>query len=157
MITSTKTVLLAAALSVGGLMAVPAHAAAASYTPEGVCGSGFGKVSDGSRPVKTSSGKVWGYVYLLYNRTTGYNCVATIKTSYTGTATYTAATLQTQTRRIRDEPLHTASKKDAAPFKYYAGPVKLYAKGFCVKYWGVVKSPSGETATGGRGSWGNCG
>lgn len=138
-------------------MAVPAHAAAASYTPEGVCGSGFGKVSDGSRPVKTSSGKVWGYVYLLYNRTTGYNCVATIKTSYTGTATYTAATLQTQTRRIRDEPLHTASKKDAAPFKYYAGPVKLYAKGFCVKYWGVVKSPSGETATGGRGSWGNCG
>ncbi|GAA3127259.1 hypothetical protein [Streptosporangium carneum] len=160
MITSTKTVLLAAALAAGGLMAGPAHAAtaaAASSSPESVCGSGFGRVGDGSRPVKTASGKVWGHVYLLYNRTTGYNCVATIKTSYAGRATYTSVTLQTQTRRVRDEPARTATKKDAGQFKYYAGPIKLYAKNLCVKYWGVVKSPSGETATGGRGSWGNCG
>ncbi len=156
-ITSTKTVLLAVALSVGGLMAGPAQASAASHTPEGVCGPGFGRVSDSSRPVKTSSGKVWGYVYLLYNRTTGYNCVTTIKTSFAGRATYTLAELTTQTKRRRDEPATTAKKVDAARFKYYAGPVKLYAKNLCVMYRGVVTSPSGERAEGGRRQWGNCG
>jgi hypothetical protein len=156
---STKTILLAAALSIGGVVANPAYEVASAYSPEGVCGSGFGRVADGKRVVKTSSGDVFGYVYLLYNRRTGYNCVTTIKTSYVGTATFTSATLKTQTKRVRDEPVRTASKTDERKYKYFAGPVKLYAKGRCVKYSGIIWDTRRDAAiaTGGRSSWGNCG
>ncbi|MEU6410640.1 hypothetical protein [Microbispora sp. NPDC046933] len=156
---SASTVVVAAALAVGGLVANPAYAISAGYTPEGVCGSGFGRVSDSTRAVKTHSGRVFGYVYLLYNRKTGYNCVTTIKTAYVGTATRTSATLETQTRRHRDEPVRTARKSDSRKYKYYAGPVKLYAKGLCVKYSGTIADTriDGEIASGGRSSWGNCG
>ncbi|MER5321853.1 hypothetical protein [Streptosporangium roseum] len=151
MLKSTKRIIIAATLSAGAVMANPAHAVAAAYTPESVCGAGFARVSDGSRPVKTSSGRVYGRVYLLYNRTTGYNCVTTIKSSFVGTGTYVSAWLETKTPR--------RSAKDAKSYRYYAGPVKLYAKDSCVTYWGVIK-PNGhdpQAATGGRNTWGNCG
>lgn len=156
---SASAVVVAAALAVGGLAANPAYAISAKYTPEGVCGSGFGRISDGSRPVKTRSGEVFGRVYLLYNRKTGYNCVVTIKSQYVGTATLTSATLQTQTKRHRDEPVQTARKSDNDKYKYYAGPVKLYAKGLCVKYSGTIADTrvNGQIASGGRSAWGNCG
>ncbi|WP_248961398.1 hypothetical protein [Sphaerisporangium perillae] len=156
---TTKTILLAAALSIGGVIANPAYAVAAAHSPEGVCGSGFARVADSKRAVKTPSGQVFGYVYLMYNRRTGYNCVTTIKTSYVGTATMTSATLMTQTKRIKDEPARTNKKTDNRKYKYYAGPVKLYAKGFCVKYSGTIADtrPQGEIASGGRSAWGNCG
>jgi hypothetical protein len=151
-------IILAGALSAGAVMANPAYAVAAAHTPESVCGAGFAQVSDSSRPVKTPSGRVFGRVYLLYNRTTGFNCVTTIKTSFVGTATYASARLETQTRRIKDEPPRTATKQDGKSYKYYAGPVKLYAKGYCVKFWGVIKAIGhDQTASGGRSSWGNCG
>ncbi|GGK84604.1 hypothetical protein Sme01_28980 [Sphaerisporangium melleum] len=156
---TTTKILLAAALSVGGVMANPAHAVASASSPEGVCGSGFHRVADSKRAVKTSGGDLFGYVYLLYNRKTGYNCVTTIKTSYVGTATYTSATLITQTRRIKDEPVQVAKKTDGRKYKYYAGPVKLYGKGVCVKYSGTIWDTRRDAAiaTGGRNSWGNCG
>ncbi|MEV7806447.1 hypothetical protein AB0O28_26220 [Microbispora sp. NPDC088329] len=156
---SASTVVAAAALAVGGLVANPAYAISAGYSPEGVCGSGFGRVSDGSRAVKTSSGRVFGHVYLLYNRSTKQNCVVTIKSAYVGTATRTSATLETQTRRHRDEPVRTARKTDSRKYKYYAGPVKLYAENLCVKYSGTIADTrvDGEIASGGRGAWGNCG
>ncbi|MEU8177526.1 hypothetical protein AB0C14_32035 [Microbispora hainanensis] len=157
---SASTVVVAAALAVGGLAANPAYAISAGYTPEGVCGSGFGRVStDGSRAVKTPTGRVFGRVYLLYNRKTGQNCVVTIKSSYAGTATRTSATLVTQVRRHRDEPVTTARKSDSGKYKYYAGPIKLYAKGLCVKYSGTIADTriNGEVASGGRSGWGNCG
>ncbi|MGW4641993.1 hypothetical protein ACWEN6_25990 [Sphaerisporangium sp. NPDC004334] len=156
---TTKTVLLAAALSIGGVVANPAYAVASARTPEGVCGAGFHRVADSKRVVKTREGDVFGYVYLLYNGKTGYNCVTTIKTVYVGTPTYTSATLTTQTKRIKDEPVRTNSKTDGRKYKYYAGPVKLYAKGFCVKYSGTIWDTRRDAAiaTGGRNSWGNCG
>lgn len=159
MLRSAKTALIAGTLSIGAIIANPAHAVAASYTPQGVCGSGFKVVADGKRVVKTFSGDIFGYVYLLYNRKTGYNCVVTIKTSYVGTATYTSATLKTQTKRIRDEPPRTASKTDARRYKYYAGPVKLYGKNLCIKFSGIIHDTRRDAAiaTGGRKSWGNCG
>ncbi|GLW11965.1 hypothetical protein Misp01_70930 [Microtetraspora sp. NBRC 13810] len=159
MLTPTKKLILATAISVGGVLVLPTQALAAAYTPEGVCGKGFARVSDSKRVVKTPSGDVFGHVYLLYNRRTGYNCVTTIKTSYVGTATYTDATLTTQTKRLRDEPVSTSSKTDARRYKYYAGPVKLHAKGFCVKYSGTIRDTRKDatTATGGRATWGNCG
>ncbi|WP_433241806.1 hypothetical protein ACQPYK_36880 [Streptosporangium sp. CA-135522] len=156
MLKSTKTIFLAATLATGAFMANPAYAVASAYTPEGVCGTGFARVSDSSRPVKTPSGTVFGYVYLLYNRTTGFNCVTTIKSSFVGSSTYTSARLETQTKRIKDEPAQTAVKQDGKGYKYYAGPVTLYAKGYCVKYWGVIQG-GGQQASGGRNAWGNCG
>ncbi|MCT9931469.1 hypothetical protein N5079_14710 [Planotetraspora sp. A-T 1434] len=159
MLKPIKRIFLAAALTIGGVIVSPAHALAAGYSPEGVCGAGFGRVADSKRAVKTYSGDIFGYVYLLYNRKTGYNCVVTIKTAYVGTQTYTSATLKTQTRRVRDEPVRTASKTDGRKYKYYAGPVKLYAKGLCVKYSGTIWDTRRDAAiaTGGRNTWGNCG
>lgn len=152
---SASTVVVAAALAVGGLVANPAYAISAGYTPEGVCGSGFGRVThDGSRAVKTPSGQVFGRVYLLYNRSTGQNCVVTIKSAYVGTPTRTSAQLIVKLSNTR-----TAEKIDhLKKYKYYAGPVKLNAKGKCVKYYGTVADTrvDGEIASGGRLTWGNC-
>ncbi|MGV9598793.1 hypothetical protein ACWDR1_19205 [Streptosporangium sandarakinum] len=177
MLKPTSRIIIAAALSAGALMANPAYAVAASYTPEDVCGTGFGRVNDGSRVVKTSTGKVYGRVYLLYNRSTGFNCVTTIKSSFIGSATYVMTRLEVQTKRIKNGPMRTVEKHSEGKYKYYAGPVKLYGKDQCVKYWGIIKSggrapqiPTGsrtsqitagdrasQIATGGRASWGNCG
>ncbi|MFF5208168.1 hypothetical protein [Streptosporangium sp. NPDC000396] len=151
MLKSTKTIILAAALATGGIMANPAYAAAASYTPEGICGAGFARVDGGVQPVKTSSGSVYGHVYLLYNSSTGYNCVTTIKTSFVGLPTHVSAWVQV--KRPKTKPVD-----DSGSFKYYAGPAKIYGKGLCVKFWGSIK-PSGhdpKVATGGRNTWGNC-
>ncbi|GGP85718.1 hypothetical protein [Streptosporangium pseudovulgare] len=150
MLKPTSRIIIAAALSAGAVMANPAYAVAASYTPEGVCGAGFARVNDGSRVVKTSTGRVYGRVYLLYNRRTGFNCVTTIKSSFTGSATRTVAQLQVK---------GGGTKGESGAYKYYAGPVKLYGKGHCVKYWGAIR-PNGHdprVASGGRTSWGNCG
>src|SRR5688500_15327669 len=93
---STTTILLATALSMGGLMVNPAYAAA--VTPEQVCGAGFVRVANSKQAVKTPAKRVLGYVYLLYNRRTGYNCVTTFKTSNVGIPTFTMATITKQTR-----------------------------------------------------------
>ncbi|MGI5160512.1 hypothetical protein [Microbispora sp. CA-102843] len=150
---SASTVVVAAALAVGGLVANPAYAISAGYTPEGVCGSGFGQVA--SSKVKTSSGQVFGKVYLLYNRSTGQNCVVTIKSAYVGTPTRTSAQLMVRLPNGRAAEKIDHLKK----YKYYAGPVKMNAKGKCVKYYGTVADTrvDGEIASGGRLTWGNCG
>ncbi|MEN3536111.1 hypothetical protein AAH991_13430 [Microbispora sp. ZYX-F-249] len=152
---SASTVVVAAALAVGGLAANPAYAISAGYTPEGVCGSGFGRVSDGTRAVKTRSGEVFGHVYLLYNRRTAQNCVVTIKSKYVGTPTRATAQL-----KVRLSGTRTAEKIDhAKKYKYYAGPVKLNARDKCVQYYGTIADTrvDGEIASGGRLKWGNCG
>ncbi|WP_336215857.1 hypothetical protein [Nonomuraea sp. LPB2021202275-12-8] len=63
-----------------------------------MCGSGFARVAHSKQAVETPSGDVFGHVYLLYNRRTGYNCVTTIKTSNVGIATFASPTITTQTR-----------------------------------------------------------
>ncbi|WP_067134188.1 hypothetical protein [Microtetraspora malaysiensis] len=147
---SAKTALVAAGLAVGAFTVSPAPAIAAAYSPEGVCGTGYARVSDGSRAIKTPSGSTFGHVYLLYNSSNGYNCVVTIKDSYVGTATRTIATLEVK----GSKPV-----SDDKSYKYYAGPVKAAAKGKCVRYSGLVYDTriQGEIAQGGRAAFGNCG
>ncbi|MFI6705242.1 N-acetylmuramoyl-L-alanine amidase [Nonomuraea sp. NPDC050478] len=94
------------------------------HTPEKVCGSGF-KVID-SAALGTA-----GTVYLLYNTTTGNNCVTTIKRTSLGTATATSAYLEVQ---------GSARKTDSGNFSYYAGPVTAQAAGKCVKWGGKAGS-----------------
>ncbi|MCG5219516.1 hypothetical protein [Streptosporangium sp. KLBMP 9127] len=148
MIKTATKVAIAATLAAGALMANPAHAVAAAYTPEGVCGAGFSKVKDGTRAVK--SGKdLYGHVYLLYNRRTGYNCATLIKTAFRRTATTTSVTLQVEGQK---------PKSDTGRFKYYAGPVKLKADGDCVRYSGYTTDTRIDQAhaSGGRKTYGNC-
>ncbi|GGP13149.1 hypothetical protein LDL08_32860 [Nonomuraea glycinis] len=152
----TTTILLAAALSIGGVMANPAYAAASAVTPERVCGPGFARVAHSKQAVKTPGKRVLGYVYLLYNRRTGYNCVTTFKTSDVGVSTFVMATITVQTRGTRPR---VSGENEGRRVKHYLGPVKTYGKGRCVKYMGTIED-------GGRGltdaksrwkSWGNCG
>ena len=66
----------------------------------------------------------------------------TIKSSSVGTPTRTSAGLQV-----------TGSDwaYDTGDYSYYAGPVKQYGKGKCVRYFGYHGGQSYTSA------WGNCG
>ncbi|MEU7896847.1 serine/threonine-protein kinase [Nonomuraea sp. NPDC049152] len=103
------------------------------HTASQVCGPGF--------YVQRQSSFTGGTTYQMYNSSTGTNCVVTMKTTDIGKATPVSATLEVQ---------GGGSQTDSGNFEFYAGPVKLPAKGKCVKY-------SGSTSSGSTGSdWGNC-
>ncbi|WP_405891904.1 hypothetical protein OG612_11960 [Streptomyces sp. NBC_01527] len=141
------------AVAASALVAVPAtaDAAAAAASPTAVCGAdGHSYSVVASSPVKFSSGTVAGTVYLLYS--SSKNCVVTVRTSYTGTATFTTAQLIIQNGN---------TYVDQGNYNSYAGPVRGGAAGKCVKYWGSINTgpdgQAGANAGGGRMSWGNCG
>ncbi|MFI6298461.1 M23 family metallopeptidase [Nonomuraea sp. NPDC050790] len=96
------------------------------YTPEQVCGAGYGVVD--SAALGTS-----GTVYLLYNNSNGYNCVVTLKKVSLGSATPVTAYLEVQ---------GSARITDSGNFSYYAGPVRAAAPGKCVKWGGKVGTAS---------------
>ncbi|MFJ3876922.1 hypothetical protein ACIPW5_05640 [Streptomyces sp. NPDC090077] len=85
-----------------------------------------------------------GYTYLYYNSATGQNCAYTVPKSGSGTPQLIAVGLF----RASDNHGVWQSRPD---FKYYAGPVRLDARGTCVLFNGQVASVS---ATSG---WGHCG
>ncbi|MER5650181.1 hypothetical protein [Streptosporangium sp. NPDC002524] len=154
---STKTILLTAALSFGGIVVGPAHAAAAPAPgPERVCGSGFARVAQGKQAVRTPSGAVFGYVHLLYNRRTGHTCVTTIKSRNLGVATFVSATVTTQKRGASSSG---GGKNEGRQVKYYLGPLKVYGKGRCVRYSGTIwdDGRGAAVATARWKSWGDCG
>lgn len=95
------------------------------YSPEEVCGSGFGVVD--------SAALTGGRTYLLYNSGSGDNCVVTLKSTNLGTATAVSAFL---------EPQGGTRTTDQGNYGYYAGPVKKHAPSVCVKWGGSVGSSS---------------
>ncbi|WP_248960712.1 N-acetylmuramoyl-L-alanine amidase [Sphaerisporangium perillae] len=100
------------------------------YTPEQVCGSGYSVID--SAALGSS-----GTVYLLYNTDTGYNCVATIKSTSLGTASAASAYLEVQgSTRITD----------SGNFAYYAGPVRASAADKCVKWGGKAGTSTYDSA-----------
>ena len=146
---------LVVAVAASAFVAVPAtaDAAASAASPTAVCGAdGYSYSVVASSPVKFSSGTVAGTVYLMYSSGNGKNCVVTVKTSYTGTATFTTAQLIIQNGN---------TYVDQGNYTSYAGPVRGSAAGKCVKYWGSINTgpdgQAGANASGGRMSWGNCG
>ncbi|WP_327585507.1 hypothetical protein OHA25_59355 [Nonomuraea sp. NBC_00507] len=104
------------------------------YTPQQVCGSGFS--------IQRSKAFTGGTTFQLWNNSTGQNCVVTMKSADVGKKTPVSATLDVQ---------GGGSDTDQGNYEYYAGPVKLSAKGKCVKFSGSVGSQS--TSVG----WANCG
>lgn len=157
------TRLASATLLVTALAGLPAPAGATTngYTPEQVCGSGFGKVPGGTRPVTDHTNTPRGHVHLLYNAHTGEHCAVTIKSDFVGTPTMTRATLFVQGK----SRFTLGMFEDQGAFKYYAGPVKARANGRCVTFKGAVSSRranenasgAGIEASGGWSTYGDCG
>jgi hypothetical protein len=98
------------------------------------CGPGYGQVDSENL---NALGPNFGTVYLYYNSSNGKNCVFTEKLVARGTATYTTATLC----RLSDG---ACAPPDRGNYKYYAGPIYLYARGTCVKWGGRVTNTDGR-------------
>ncbi|GAA0828802.1 N-acetylmuramoyl-L-alanine amidase [Streptosporangium amethystogenes subsp. fukuiense] len=94
------------------------------HTPQSVCGSGYNVIDS------AALGSA-GTVYLLYNNSTGYNCVTTIKSTSIGTASATSAYLEVQ---------GATRVTDSSDFAYYAGPIRASGAGKCVKWGGKAGS-----------------
>ncbi|MEO3873642.1 hypothetical protein ABGB18_32940 [Nonomuraea sp. B12E4] len=103
--------------------------------PVAVCGPGFS--------VQRQQAFRGGETFQLYNNSTGENCVVTMKTVDVGKSTPVSATLEVQ---------GGASRTDSASYEFYAGPVKLPAKGKCVRFRGSVGSDDSNWS-----NWSNCG
>ncbi|GGQ96094.1 CHAP domain-containing protein [Kitasatospora griseola] len=103
------------------------------YTPTQVCGSGFGVVDSHSLGGATA--------YLLYEASSGRNCVVTLATQ-PSSAVQMNATLKVQGGATAENP---------GSFTYYAGPVILPASATCVDWGG---SYLGTTWSSG---WSHCG
>jgi hypothetical protein len=123
-------------LAASGLMIVgapaPAQAATNPYTPQGVCGSGY--------YVQRSHALTGATVYQLYNGR--YNCVVTMKTASIGRPTKITAGLQVK---------KSSWAYETGKFAYYAGPIKQYGAGKCVRFFGYHRGTSHTSR------WGNCG
>ncbi len=153
-----KALALAAMLSAGTVLVHPAPALAAAYTPEAACAKESGRggwthVRDNKRAMK--SGKsVFGYVYLMWNRSLQKNCVAAIKTSYAGTPTYTQAILHVQGGGAYRDPGKLTAKK----YKHFAAAIG-YGKGQCVDFEGYTTDTRVDYALAHarRGKFANCG
>ncbi len=129
-------------------------AVANPYSPASACRTDFGgtwtHVSDNHRDVVFLDGTKWGDVYLMWNDSTKENCVATIKRSFVGSATYTQASLLVE---------GSSWRFDAKAYKYYAA-VKAPACNKRVQYdgWmGAIAQELGPYAIGGRYTFGNGG
>lgn len=124
-----------AAIAATGLMlaGIPAPALAGGnpYTARGVCGRGY--------YVQRSHALPGAVVYQLYNGR--YNCVVTIKTAAIGRATKITAGLQVA---------RASWAYETGAFAYYAGPIRQYAVGKCVRYFGYHGGKSHTSR------WGNC-
>ncbi|MFI7129025.1 hypothetical protein ACIBQ1_25205 [Nonomuraea sp. NPDC050153] len=152
---SAKTIV-AASLLAAGTLATAAPAQAATETPQSVCGNGFRVVKDGVRTIKDRQGVELGKVFLLYNRRTGYNCAVTFRTLF-DTDHAKARMSATLTIQTTTPPL-TSSGTTLGVYSRHTKPVKLFARGLCVKYSGTIQSVAPAWAgKGGRDKWGNCG
>ena len=117
----------------GGGTGAPAPSGNNIYTPTQVCGSGYGVIDSHALSGAT--------IYLLYNASTGDNCVATLATT-AGGAVSMNATLAVQ---------GGSSASNPGSFTYYAGPVVEYAPNSCVEWGGSYKTSSWTS------SWSHCG
>ncbi|MBR7825052.1 CHAP domain-containing protein [Actinospica sp. MGRD01-02] len=117
----------------GGGSGAPAPSGNNIYTPTQVCGSGYGVIDSHALSGAT--------VYLLYNASTGDNCVTTLATTASGAVSMNA-TLAVQ---------GGSSASNPGSFTYYAGPVVEYAPNSCVEWGGSYKTSSWTS------SWSHCG
>ncbi|MEV6716576.1 hypothetical protein AB0M48_31590 [Lentzea sp. NPDC051208] len=73
-------------------------------------------------------------IRLYYNSSTGYNCAANVKTAYYSQFKHQAS-ISMYNQDFREDDNNRPGYNndfDSGKFQYYAGPVKVYAKGKCV-------------------------
>jgi hypothetical protein len=104
------------------------------FTPAGLCGGGFHEIDRHGLGTATA--------YLLYNDGNGANCVVTMVPKSNGDRPAMTASLA-----VKDGGQSARS----ATNPFYAGPVRLPAKGKCVRWGG--SSPTGAWTSG----WTHCG
>lgn len=92
------------------------------YTPQRLCGAGYRVIG--------VHGLGEARAYLLYNPRAGANCVVTLVTRSTG-KTFLDASLVVQ---------GGSRESRSGSFPYYAGPIRLPAKGKCVMWGGASKT-----------------
>ncbi|MEV5646857.1 hypothetical protein AB0L57_01285 [Nocardia sp. NPDC052254] len=119
-LTQAVRLALAASAVVAGSIAVagPANAVA---TPAEACGSNYHEIDHHDIP--------GARIHLLYNGTT--NCVVTTNDN-PGTKKYMLAGISSDK--------HPAAINDSGVFAYYAGPVRLDARGICIMWTGASGS-----------------
>jgi hypothetical protein len=103
------------------------------YTPQRVCGGGY-RVIDTHRLGDATT-------YLLYNNRAGANCVVTMIPKSSG-KTFLSASLVVK---------GGGRGSRAGAFPFYAGPVRLAAKGKCVTWGGASKTAKWTSG------WSHCG
>jgi serine/threonine protein kinase len=104
------------------------------YTAAEACGSGFSVIDSHAITGAT--------IYLLYNSSSKYNCVATLATTVYGKVPM-SATLAVE---------GGTSGSDSGNYTYYAGPVKESAPSQCVKWGGSYNGGASWTS-----GWSHCG
>jgi serine/threonine protein kinase len=103
------------------------------YTPQKLCGAGYGVVDTHALGQART--------YLLYNNRAGTNCVVTMVPRSNGKVPLTASLVVQGGQR--------ASRSGAFPF--YAGPIRLPARGKCVMWGGASKTAKWTSG------WSHCG
>lgn len=106
-----------------GIGTLTAPSAASAYSASGLCGSSYYNID---QHTLKHNGYTIAVVYLSYNGSS--NCVVTIKNRYYGTSTLTEAHVAVGRHGYRD----------IDDYKYYAGPVYVYAKGECITWGGAA-------------------
>jgi hypothetical protein len=124
--TRLRKAVAAVAATAAALVLAPMNAHAAEY---GCTGS----LID-TYPVKSSVGNHLSTIRLYYNSSTGYNCASNVKTAYYSQFKHFAS-ISMYNEDFREDDNNRPGYNndyDAGNFQYYAGPVKVYAKGKCV-------------------------
>lgn len=115
-------VLAAAALTI----AAPGAANAAEYGCTGTLLDTYA--------VKSRVGNTLSHIRLYYNASTGYNCASNVKTAYYSQFKHDVS-IYMHNQDFREDDNNRPgynNDSDGGKFQYYAGPVKVYAKGKCV-------------------------
>lgn len=124
-----------------GISLAFAGSAQAASNPVTVCGSGYYIQDSHELGLVVSTNGPQAIVYLLYNASSGYNCVVTVVTGEQVSNPINA--------RIRVEGGSWIS--DPGNYNSYAGPVRVKAAGKCVQYSGSTRwwtsSPHTDTYT----------
>lgn len=113
--------------------ASPAAAAANPYTYSQLCGSGYSLVSGGVIDLKTSSGALYGQLYITWNGSAKMNCAVVIKRAYVGTRSETTVSITSP---------NSEGSGDLGNYTHYAGPVYEDAAGKCINVTGWVWNPA---------------
>lgn len=112
--------------------AVPASAAGNPYSPQGVCGPGFGVIQQ--HDLRGPKGRVLATAYLLWDGGSKRNCSVTLKRAKVGASTWVETSLARKGGKYQ---------ADDGFYQYYAGPLYVKAPGRCVIFGGRVSLGNG--------------